>query len=234
MYNYNNKLIIMDMNVYNRKRNRINTYHKTTFNTYTSIPIDMNNITLNNIVNDDKNNDKKIDTTPNQPDLSSLPKEVSVGAIVYNIATSSILLIQGLNHFYGFPKGHIEDGETEIDTMKREILEETNIDLSNFKHTILDSPITQEFYLKRKHIDSRFPTEVNRVNIFYVVLVNDDLSSFPIKKQEEEIISLNWCSIPCAKTLMYRTRSNQLSILKDAVNMIKSFIDEKVFKRAPN
>ena len=163
------------------------------------------------------------------PDLSSLPKEVSVGAVIYNIVTSSILLIQGLNNIYGFPKGHIEEGETEVDTMKREILEETNLDLSNLKHKILDKPIIQEFYLKRKYVDSRFPNEVNRVNIFYVVLVNDDLSSFPIKKQEEELIDLKWASVPFAKRLIYRTKSNQMPILKEAINMIKSFIDKKVF-----
>ena len=37
------------------------------------------------------------------------------------------LLIQNLEGIYGFPKGHVEDGESEIQTAIREVFEEVGI-----------------------------------------------------------------------------------------------------------
>ena len=55
--------------------------------------------------------------------------EKSVGAIVFHIVDGKIefLLIKYRNGHWEFPRGHAEDGETEYETMKREIKEETNI-----------------------------------------------------------------------------------------------------------
>ncbi|MCD7775034.1 MAG: NUDIX domain-containing protein [Clostridiales bacterium] len=67
--------------------------------------------------------------------------ESSCGAVVYRIinGTRRFLLIKNKrsNH-WGFPKGHIERGEDEFDTAKREVLEETGIHiriLKGFKST---------------------------------------------------------------------------------------------------
>ena len=55
--------------------------------------------------------------------------EKSVGAIVFHVAGNKIkfLLIKYRNGHWEFPRGHVENNETESDTMKREIKEETNI-----------------------------------------------------------------------------------------------------------
>ena len=58
-------------------------------------------------------------------------KEKSCGAIVYRKyhGNTEILLIKHINSgHWSFPKGHVERGETEVQTAHREILEETNID----------------------------------------------------------------------------------------------------------
>ena len=55
--------------------------------------------------------------------------EKSCGAIVYTRSGGRIeyAIIKSLSGFYGFPKGHMEAGESEQQTAKREICEETGL-----------------------------------------------------------------------------------------------------------
>ena len=55
--------------------------------------------------------------------------EKSCGAVVYTVVGGQIkyLLVANLQGIYGFPKGHTEPGETEIETALREVYEETNL-----------------------------------------------------------------------------------------------------------
>lgn len=57
--------------------------------------------------------------------------EKSCGAVVYTLINGQIqyLLIQSLEGVYGFPKGHVESGETEEETALREVLEETHVQI---------------------------------------------------------------------------------------------------------
>jgi len=58
-----------------------------------------------------------------------MPKEKSAGAIIYrmeNGVPQYLLLHYGSGH-WEFPKGHIEKGETEEETLMRETFEETGI-----------------------------------------------------------------------------------------------------------
>ena len=62
-------------------------------------------------------------------------KETSVGAFIYKIEDNEILFLliySKRNKEWGFPKGHIEPNETELETAKREIKEETGITDLNF------------------------------------------------------------------------------------------------------
>jgi len=69
--------------------------------------------------------------------------EFSCGAILYNKIEESnnyrYLIVKDRNGNYSFPKGHMEDGETEIETAYREVKEECNIDFvadKNFLYPI--------------------------------------------------------------------------------------------------
>jgi bis(5'-nucleosidyl)-tetraphosphatase len=55
--------------------------------------------------------------------------ETSVGAVVFyeKNGTREYLLLKYPSGHYDFPKGHIEKGETEHDTLRREVVEETGI-----------------------------------------------------------------------------------------------------------
>ena len=55
--------------------------------------------------------------------------EKSCGAVVFTRIDNNIkyLLIQNLEGVYGFPKGHVEDGESETQTAIREVFEEVGL-----------------------------------------------------------------------------------------------------------
>ncbi len=55
--------------------------------------------------------------------------EKSCGAVVFTRAYGEVkyLLVQSINGHFGFPKGHVEQGESELETAEREVLEETGL-----------------------------------------------------------------------------------------------------------
>lgn len=91
--------------------------------------------------------------------------EKSCGAIVYRKyhGNTEILLIKHINSgHWSFPKGHVESGETEIETAIREIKEETDIDViidPTFRETVSYSPrkdtikVVVYFLAKAKNVD---------------------------------------------------------------------------------
>ena len=105
-------------------------------------------------------------------------KEKSCGAIVYkkeNDEFKFLLVLQNNGH-YNFPKGHVEQGETEIETALREIKEETNLDVnidSNFRHQI--TYIVEE-------------RNIMKDTVYFVANpINNNL-----KNQEVEILNCDW------------------------------------------
>ena len=58
-----------------------------------------------------------------------MPKEKSAGAIIYRMENGVpyFLLLHYFSGHWEFPKGHIEQGETEEETVERETFEETGI-----------------------------------------------------------------------------------------------------------
>lgn len=57
--------------------------------------------------------------------------EYSCGAIVYRINKQRLeyLIVQEMQDYHGFPKGHVELHETAIETAIREVKEETGLDI---------------------------------------------------------------------------------------------------------
>lgn len=73
-------------------------------------------------------------------------KEKSCGAVISRTCNGEleVLLIQHTNGgHWAFPKGHVENGETEEETAAREILEETGLNAKldlNFREMVTYSP----------------------------------------------------------------------------------------------
>ena len=105
-------------------------------------------------------------------------KEKSCGAIVYKIENNELkfLLVYQENGHYSFPKGHVENNETEVETSIREIKEETNLDVNidtNFRHVIT-------YYLDNEC--------VYKDVVYYIATP----VSFDLKSQEGEIRECSW------------------------------------------
>ena len=102
--------------------------------------------------------------------------EKSCGCIVFN--KGKVLIEESLSGFYGFPKGHIEKGESEIECAYRETLEETGI------KTKIDS--SNRFVISYL-VHDKVPKDV----IYFVAdSLNDN-----IVIQEEEVRSSFWAPI---------------------------------------
>lgn len=76
----------------------------------------------------------------------TMKREKSCGAIVFKYENGRLMILT-LRHKHGghwsFPKGHVENGETEVQTALREVKEETDLDielLQGFRHTVEYSP----------------------------------------------------------------------------------------------
>jgi len=111
-----------------------------------------------------------------------MKQEKSCGAIVYrkNIKNEiEILLIKHENGgHWAFPKGHVEENETETETAAREIWEETGLKAeidTDFRETVSYSP--------KENV-------IKEVVYFAAVPAGGD-----IKRQEEEVAEISWSSV---------------------------------------
>ncbi|MBI2410728.1 MAG: NUDIX domain-containing protein [Candidatus Kerfeldbacteria bacterium] len=88
----------------------------------------------------------------------------SVGAIVVNTRGHILLVFQQLNQYWEFPKGKVEQGEREIDTLTREIYEETGI--KRF-HLV-------EGFRRSMHYDFHYQGELIRRKVVYFLIQTRD------------------------------------------------------------
>lgn len=86
-----------------------------------------------------------------------MTSEKSCGAVVFTRSNDSIrhVIIRSNEGIYGFPKGHIENGEMEQETALREIYEETGLSvhiIDGFRQEISYPVITREGYTVQKQV----------------------------------------------------------------------------------
>ena len=105
-----------------------------------------------------------------------MKKEKSCGAIIVN--ENKALIIKQKSGFYGFPKGHMKENETEKMTALREVKEETNIDIE-----IDDNLRFSIFYLVNGNI--------NKEVVYFVGYPKNT----NIKIQEQELESAQWIEL---------------------------------------
>lgn len=58
-----------------------------------------------------------------------MKREKSCGAVVFTRENGTVryVITESIRHFFGFPKGHVEAGESEEETALREVMEETGL-----------------------------------------------------------------------------------------------------------
>ena len=102
--------------------------------------------------------------------------EKSCGAIIFN--ENKVLVVKQTSGFYGFPKGHVEIGETEKETAIREVKEETGLDIK----IISDKRYTQSYIVKEN---------VHKDVVFFIAKLENNNE----KRQVEEIEEILWIDI---------------------------------------
>ena len=126
--------------------------------------------------------------------------EKSCGAIVYRRfhGNVEILLINHVNSgHWSFPKGHVEGNETELETARREIKEETGLDVildQTFRETVSYSP-------KR---------DTQKIVVYFLALARNH----DFVRQEEEIAEIRWVDITRANSML--TYENDKTIVTKA------------------
>ena len=132
--------------------------------------------------------------------MENLGTEKSCGCIVIN--NNKVLLVRQNKGHWEFPKGHVEENETEMETAIREVKEETNLDVE----IVSDKRYVIE-YVTDKGRDKQ-------AIYFIAKLVSGDLM-----RQECEIQSLGWFDFEEAlETLTY---DNSKNLLKEFLNDLK-------------
>ena len=103
--------------------------------------------------------------------------EKTWGAIIFY--NNQVLLVKQQKGFWGFPKGHVEDGETEVETAVREVKEETNVDIV----------VEENLRFENHYITD---TNIDKTVIFFVAHPIDNMN---IIAQEVEIKDIKWIDI---------------------------------------
>ena len=95
--------------------------------------------------------------------------EPTVGALIFN-PEGKIFLMKSHKWFgkYVIPGGHIELGETAADAVKREVKEETGLDVDDVKFIMHQEFIFDEVFWKKKHfifLDFACKTKLSQVTL---------------------------------------------------------------------
>lgn len=115
--------------------------------------------------------------------------EKACGAVI--IDHDSALLIYQNNGFWGFPKGHVEPNESEIETALREVKEETGLDI------IIDPSVRHSFsyIIDHRNLSNRItnhqPAEdIDKEVVLFLARLKDPDQS--LTKQDSEISQARW------------------------------------------
>lgn len=134
-----------------------------------------------------------------------MKKEKSCGALVFYLKDNreQILLIKHSNSgHWSFPKGHVEAGETEVETAVREIFEETGVNANidtRFREVVTYSP----------------KKDVLKDVIYFFATTDNDAT----EKQESEVSEIMWVDI--AKALNCVSYRNDKELITKAIRFYK-------------
>lgn len=143
--------------------------------------------------------------------------EKSVGAVIFRVEKGKIqyLLTKYVSGHWDFVKGHVEAGESEEDTLRREALEEAGLTtlkvLPKFRHRI------QYFYMAKGSEKKKRKNQGRGIWIFkrvYYYLAQTPEKKIRIPQTSYEQVSYGWFSYEHA--LKQATHKNAQILLKKA------------------
>jgi 8-oxo-dGTP pyrophosphatase MutT (NUDIX family) len=152
-----------------------------------------------------------------------MPIEKSAGAIIFykeeNQEPHYLLLhypgsTKNAKDYWDFPKGHIEKGESEIDTVKREVKEETGLE---------DIEIIPGFKTSIKYFFKKEKRTIFKIVVFY-------LARAKTKDVKISFEHIGYIWLPFKKAIKKVTYKNAKETLKKAHKFLKqSYAEGKKF-----
>lgn len=150
--------------------------------------------------------------------MNNVNEEISAGAIIYKEINENVLFLlvySERNKEWGFAKGHIEQNETETQTAKREIEEETGIKnitfIKNFRET--------DCYRIKGTLPSTKNRIINKKVVYYLCYTNED---FAVNYSDGEIGKCKWVNYTNALPLLKYDKQ------KEILSKANTFIKEEI------
>jgi len=114
---------------------------------------------------------------------NQLYPEPTVGALIFNkVGRIFLMKSHKWGHKYALPGGHIEIGETMTDAVKREVKEETNLDVYDIVFVCFFEVIFDPAFWQKKHfIFFDFVCKTNDTD----VVLNEEAQSYKWVTQQE-------------------------------------------------
>jgi len=136
--------------------------------------------------------------------------EISAGAITCTIKENALfyLLIKDFHGNYGFPKGHLEKGESETQAAIREIKEEVGIDIT------LDTSFREE-------LSYIMPNGILKTSVYFLGCFKDQT---PVK-QPEEVDEI--CLLPYEEAMNLLSFDNMKGVLVKADQYLKNHYEQE-------
>ena len=142
-----------------------------------------------------------------------MKKDYAYGVIVFYVENGTVyyLILKQIQGHWSFPKGHAEDGETKLETAKRELEEETGI---SEVELISDEPRVRDEYI----INSKKSKPVQKIVEFFI----GEVGSKDIVMQEGEIFDHKWITTEEGESVFTYDSSKRL--LKSANDLIQNYL----------
>jgi len=139
-------------------------------------------------------------------------REVSAGGIVFRRDEAGIvrfLLIRDSYDNWGFPKGHLEDGESPADAAMRETAEETGL-----RDLRIHGPI--------RVIDWHFRFRGRYIHKFCHFFLFESADGEPVPQKDEGITACRWLTVEDALKLM--SYENARGVLRRGGDMARTLV----------